>query len=158
MLELIACRPATGVREILNPGTLDLVVGLVGDNWKQRGSSSTADQSANFEMQLTVMNSRAAALVARDKSRWALAGDQLFMDFDLSTENLPPGSRLAIGSTVIEVTAPPHTGCKKFVARFGADAMLFVNSPVGRQLNLRGINSRIIQPGTIRVGDVVLKV
>ena len=104
------------------------------------------------------MNARVIALVAQDRERWHLAGDQLFMDLDLSAENLPPGTRLAVGSAVIEVTDQPHTGCQKFVSRFGLDAMTFVNSPVGRQLNLRGINARVVQPGTIRVRDLAKKI
>ena len=103
------------------------------------------------------MSSRAAALVAGDRERWPLAGDQLYVDLDLSDENLPPGTRLALGSAVLEVTDEPHTGCKKFTARFGLDAMAFVNSPVGRALNLRGINARVVESGTVRVGDAVTK-
>jgi ketosteroid isomerase-like protein len=104
------------------------------------------------------MNSRAAALVAQDDQRWPLAGDQLFLDLDLSADNLPSGTRLALGSAVIEVTALPHTGCKKFVSHFGVDAMKFVNSPVGKQLNLRGINAKVVRPGKIRVGDLARKI
>jgi MOSC domain-containing protein YiiM len=104
-------------------------------------------------MQLNLMNARAIDLIAGGKSRWHLAGDQLFVDLDLSGTNLPPGTRLAIGSAVIEVTAVPHTGCKKFTARFGLEAMKFVNSPVGRELNLRGINAKVVTGGTIVVGD-----
>ncbi|MBK8050652.1 MAG: hypothetical protein IPK16_28245 [Anaerolineales bacterium] len=109
-------------------------------------------------MQLNVINARAIALVAQDPDRWPLAGDQLYVDLDLSEENLPPGTQLAIGSAVIEVTAQPHTGCQKFVARFGLDAMKFVNSPLGRQLHLRGINARVVLPGLIRTGDPVRKI
>jgi MOSC domain-containing protein YiiM len=108
-------------------------------------------------MQLNVMNARAVALIAREEGRWALAGDQLYVDLDLSKDNLPPGARLAIGNAVIEVSALPHTGCGKFVERFGVEAMKFVNGTIGRQLNLRGINARVVQPGTIRVGDTVTK-
>jgi MOSC domain-containing protein YiiM len=108
-------------------------------------------------MQLNIIGARAADLMARDRSRWSLAGDQLVIDLDLSGANLPPGTRLAIGSAVIEVTAQPHTGCVKFVERFGAEAQRFVNSPVGRELNLRGINAKVVKPGTIRVGDPVTK-
>lgn len=157
-LEMIVRRPRTGEREVLAEGELDLTAGLAGDNWRTRGSSLTADGSAHPEMQLNIMNARVIALVAQDKARWPLAGDQLFIDMDLSAENLPPGSRLAIGSAVIEVTAQPHTGCQKFVERFGAEAMKFVNSPVGRQLHLRGINAKVVQAGLVRVGDVVRKI
>ncbi|MDB6018854.1 MAG: hypothetical protein JWR19_3343 [Pedosphaera sp.] len=157
VLKLIVCRPRTGEREILLEAELTLTEGLVGDGWKTRGSSSTPDRSANPETQLTIMNSRAATLVAHTQDRWSLAGDQLFIDLDLSADNLPLGTRLALGSAIIEVTAPPHTGCKKFVSRFGLDAMHFVNSPVGNQLHLRGINARVVQPGKIRVADVAKK-
>jgi hypothetical protein len=156
-LRLIVRRPAADAREVLEEGELSLEEGLVGDTWRMRGSSRSADGRAHPDMQLNVMNARAAALVAQQDDRWALAGDQLFVDLDLSGDNVPPGTRLAIGSAVIEVTDQPHTGCCKFVARFGLDAMKLVNSPVGRSLNLRGICARVVQPGTIRVGDAVSK-
>jgi hypothetical protein len=157
VLTLIVRRPRTGEREVLEEGAVDRVEGLVGDNWRTRGGSRTPDGSSHPDMQLNVMNSRAIALVAQDRDRWRLAGDQLFIDLDLSAANLPPGTRLALGSAVIEVTDQPHTGCSKFVARFGLDAMRFVNSSVGTQLHLRGINAKVVQPGVIRVGDVVRK-
>jgi len=157
ILAFIVCRPATNERKVLKSAELHLADGLLGDSWKERGSARTVDGSANPEMQLNVMNARAISLVARHKERWQLAGDQLYIDMDISQENLPPGSQLTIGSAVIEITPPPHTGCKKFQARFGADATSFVNSPEGRQLRLRGLNARIIKPGTIRVGDVARK-
>ena len=158
VLQLIVRRPQIEEREVLEEGELDPLEGLVGDSWKLRGSSRTADGSPHPEMQLNIMNARVTALVAQDKDRWQLAGDQLYIDMDLSTENLPAGTQLAIGSAVIEVTPPPHTGCKKFVSRFGLDAMKFVNSTVGRELHLRGINARVVQAGTIRVGQVATKV
>src|SRR5688572_1899157 len=130
VLEMIVRRPAEDAREVLKEARLDTVEGVVGDTWRFRASSRTTDGSAHPDMQLNLMNARAAALVAQSKDRWALAGDQLYVDLELSTENLPPGTRLAIGSAVIEVTNQPHTGCRKFVARFGADAMKFVNSPL----------------------------
>jgi hypothetical protein len=152
-LELIVRRPSVGQREVLNEAELDLMLGLVGDNWMTRGASNTADGSAHPEMQINVMNARVIALVAQAKERWAMAGDQLFIDLDLSAKNLPPGTRLTLGSAVIEVTAEPHTGCKKFMARFGLDAVKFVNSRVGRQLHLRGINAKVVRAGVVRVGD-----
>lgn len=158
VLKLIVRRPEENEREVLETGELDLIDGLAGDNWKTRGSSSTADGLAHPEKQLNIMNARAAALVAQDENRWKLAGDQLFIDFDLSGENLPAGSRLKIGSAIIEVTPPPHNGCKKFVARFGSDAMKFVNSPVGKELHLRGVCAKVVKAGTIRAGDFVKKV
>ena len=158
VLKLIVRRPATEQREVLSEGRLDPACGLEGDNWLKRGSRSTADGSAKPEMQLNIMNSRVIALVAQDPERWALAGDQLFIDMDLSPENLPPGTRLSIGSAVIAVTSPPHTGCKKFVARFGLDAMMFVNSGIGKQLNLRGINAKVIQAGTVHTHDIAEKI
>jgi hypothetical protein len=157
VIRLIVRRPQVDAREVLEEGELDPVEGLVGDSWKVRGSSRTPDGSSHPDMQLNVMNARVIALLAREKDRWPLAGDQLFIDFDVSSENLPPGTRLALGSAVIEVTDQPHTGCKKFAARFGLDAVKFVNSPVGRQLQLRGVNAKVAQPGVIRVGDLVKK-
>lgn len=157
VLELIVRRPRVDEREVLEEGRLDLVEGLVGDSWRERGSSRTPDGAAHPDTQLNVMNSRILALVARDRERWRLAGDQLIIDMDLSDENLPAGTRLALGSAVIEVTDQPHTGCKKFVARFGLDAMKFVNSPEGKRLRLRGLNAKVIRPGVIRAGDVVRK-
>jgi hypothetical protein len=157
-LELIVRRPSTGVREVLEEAELDLVQGLVGDNWLARGSTSTPDGTAHPEKQLNIMGARVVALLAQDRSRWALAGDQLYLDLDLSLENLPPGTRLALGEAVIEITPPPHTGCKKFVERFGADAMRFVNSAMGRALNLRGVNAKVVKPGKIRRGDVARKI
>jgi hypothetical protein len=156
-LELIVRRPQVDEREILQEATLDLADGLVGDTWKSRGSSRTPDGSSHPDMQLNIMNARVIALVAQDKERWQLAGDQLYIDMDLSAENLPPGTRLALGTAIIEVTDQPHNGCKKFVARFGLDAMKFVNSEVGKQLHLRGINAKVVQAGTIRVGDSAKK-
>jgi hypothetical protein len=157
-LDLIVRRPQFGGREVLAEGELDCLAGLVGDTWSTRPSSRTPDGTAHPDMQLNVMNSRVIALVSQDRERWQLAGDQLFIDMDLSAANLPSGTRLALGSAVIEVTPQPHTGCQKFVARFGLDAMKFVNSPLGRQLQLRGINARVVQAGRIRVGDVVKKI
>lgn len=158
-LELVVRRPADSAREVVAEARLDLAEGLVGDNWRTRGSRSTPDGSAHPEMQLNVMGARAAALVALTRDRWALAGDQLFVDLDLSAAHLPPGTRLAIGpEAVIEVTAPPHTGCAKFAARFGPAALKFVNSPEGKLLRLRGLNAKVVRAGTVRPGDAVRRI
>jgi len=156
-LDLIVRRPAVGRREVLASAELDLETGLVGDTWNLRSSTRTADGSAHPDMQINVMNSRVIEMIAGDKSRWGLAGDQLYVDFDISAANVPPGTQLAIGTAVIVVTDQPHTGCAKFVQRFGVDAMKFVNSPKGRQLHLRGINARVVVPGHIQAGDRVTK-
>src|SRR5882757_7172601 len=153
VLLLIVRRPRIEEREVLEVAELHLEEGLVGDSWSRRRSSRTADGSPHRDMQINVINARVAALVAQDKARWQLAGDQLYLDMDLSEANLPAGTQLEIGSAVIEVTPPPHTGCTKFVARFGLEAMKFVNSAVGRELHLRGINAKVVQPGMIRLGD-----
>jgi hypothetical protein len=149
-LELIVRRPDVDERESLAHGRLDTEQGLVGDNWIARDHDDT-------EMQLNIMNSRVVALVADDPDRRELAGDQLYLDMDLSYDNLPPGTRLSIGDAVIEVTEPPHTGCKKFAARFGVDAMVFVNSGMGRKRNFRGICARVIKSGDVKVGDIATK-
>ena len=154
-LMMIVRRPSVNERELLTEAQLDCNEGLVGDNWRTKGSWSTLDGSAHPDMQLTIMNARVIDLVAQGKDRWPLAGDQLYVDLDLSDANLPAGTRLAIGSAVVEVTAVPHTGCRKFMARFGRDAVKFVNwSP---ELHYRGINAKVVEQGTIRVGDYVRK-
>lgn len=158
VLAMIVRRPEINEREVVEEGALDLQLGLVGDNWKARGYRKRPDGSADPEMQLNVMNVRSTALVAPDRERWSLAGDQLYVDLDLSGANLPPGTRLRIGGAVIEVTPIPHTGCAKFVSRFGLEAMKFVNSPVGRELNLRGICAKVVEPGPIRAGDRITKI
>jgi MOSC domain-containing protein YiiM len=155
ILALIVRRPAVDAREVLERGELDTQHGLVGDTWSRRGSSRSIDGGPHPLMQLNLMSARAVALVAQSPHRWPLAGDQLFVDLDLSGANLPPGTRLAIGEAIIEVTTEPHTGCSKFVSRFGLDAMKFVNSTIGRELNLRGINARVVQPGVIHAGDLI---
>jgi MOSC domain-containing protein YiiM len=156
-VELIAIRPAVDEREILTEAWLDLHDGLVGDTWRSRGSRHTADGGPNPESQVTLMNARAAAAIAGERDRWALAGDQLYVDFDLSIDNVPPGSRVQIGSAVIEFSETPHTGCAKFSARFGNDSLRFVNSPAGRELRLRGANCKVVIPGIVRPGDAIRK-
>ena len=155
VVSMIVRRPDTDQREVLDSGELDVDEGLVGDNWRSRGSRKTADGSAHPEMQLNLMNARVISLVARTRERWALAGDQFFVDLDLGKENLPAGTRLAMGSAIIEVTAVPHLGCKKFTARFGMEAMKFVNSRRGKELCFRGINAKVVQSGRVSIGDTI---
>lgn len=160
-IELIVRRPAENVREVLAEGVIDPDHGLVGDMWRFRPTDSTPDRSPHPNKQVVLMNARVVDLVARDRERWCLAGDQLYVDLDLSHDNLPAGTRLALGSgpdaPVIEITPEPHLGCHKFAGRFGREAVRFVNSPVGRQLRLRGVNSRVVVAGTVRVGDTIRK-
>ena len=157
-LTLIVRRPKVDERESISVGRLDVERGLIGDNWFDRGNEDETGAAPDLEMQLNIMGSRVAELVANGKERMPLAGDQLYLDMDLSRENLPPGTRLAIGEAIIEVTAPPHTGCKKFAERFGTEAMLFVNSGVGKKLNFRGICARVVRSGDIKLGDSATKV
>lgn len=158
VVQLIVRRPRTDDREVIDQAEVDPAKGLIGDSWCFRPSSRTPDRSPHPEMQINIMNSRVTGLVAQEKDRWPLAGDQLYIDMDLSKENLPGGTQLAIGTAVLEVSPLPHTGCHKFVDRFGVDAMKFVNSTVGKELCLRGINARVIKGGVIRVGETARKV
>lgn len=153
VVELIVRRPAEGEREVLEVAELDLEQGLVGDRWWT--GARAGDEPLDTSTQLTLMSTRALAQIEPDRSRWPLAGDQLYVDFDLSHETLPAGSRLAVGTAVIEVTDVPHTGCAKFTARFGSDATKLVNSQDGRGLRLRGMNARVVEPGLVRVGDTI---
>ena len=154
-VELIVRRPTEGEREILEEGVLDLDEGLVGDRW--RANAPMHGEDLNTTTQLTLMNARVIALISNDPERRQLAGDQLYVDLDLRPENLPAGTRLALGSAVIEVTDEPHTGCAKFSGRFGSDATRFVNSRSGRDLRLRGLNARVVEPGRVRAGDTIRK-
>jgi len=157
ILKMIVRRPAVDEREMLGEGELTIQEGLVGDTWKVRASRHATDGTVNTDAQITLMNARVIALLAQSEDRWPLAGDQLYVDLNLGEDNLPPGTRLGLGSAILEVSHEPHTGCKKFSSRFGVEAMKFVNSPEGKQLHLRGINTRVVQSGTIHVGAVVKK-
>ena len=158
MLKMIVRRPEVDERETAIEAELTLEEGLVGDTWKARSSRHNPDSSAHKEAQITIMNARIIELIAQTEDRWPLAGDQLYADFDLSDDHIPPGTQLAIGSAIVEVSALPHTGCKKFSARCGVEAMKFVNSSEGKKLHLRGINTRVVRGGSIRVGDEIRKI
>jgi hypothetical protein len=158
-LTLVVRRPEEGVRELLTEGVLDETAGLVGDNWLSRATSRAVAEGRHLDAMITVMSSRMARLLGDADEVRALAGDQLYVDLDLSHDTLPAGSRLAIGTdAVLEVTAKPHRGCKKFLARFGPDALAFVNNDEGIRLRLRGLNARVVRGGVVRPGDVVRRV
>jgi MOSC domain-containing protein YiiM len=154
-VELVVRRPVEGEREVLDEGVLDAAVGLVGDDWRDR--NDRRGRPSDPASQLTLMNARAIELIAGTRERWALAGDQLYVDLDLSVANLPPGTRLEVGTAVVEVTEKLHTGCAKFTERFGSAAIRFVNQPPGRELRLRGMYAKIVEPGTVRPGDAIRK-
>jgi hypothetical protein len=156
-VEYLVRRPRLDEREVIAAGQLDPVYGLVGDYWHSRSSARAGDGPLDSDNQVTLINARLIALVAQEQARWALAGDQLYVDLDLSVDNLPPGTQLQVGTALLEVTALPHTGCEKFMARYGRDAVLFVNSPTGKALRLRGMNTRVVAAGRVRVGDPVTK-
>ena len=157
-VELIVRRPSDGEREVLEEATLDVEQGLVGDNWKVRGSRHTPDGAADPERQLTFMSVEAVTRFAGpDRAHWPLAGDQLYVDLDVSESSLPPGTRLTVGEegAVIEVSPVPHTGCAKFTQRFGLDAIRAVKSAEGLSLRWRGVNAKVVRGGVIRVGDSI---
>lgn len=155
---LIVRRPTTEERELISQGRLVPASGLEGDNWRERGSTSMPDGSANPEAEITLMNTRVIQALTQDETRWALAGDQFFVDFDLSEGNIPAGTRLVIGSAIVEVSPLPHNGCKKFSARFGMDALKFISMAENKPLRMRGINAKIIQAGDVKQGDLIRKV
>jgi MOSC domain-containing protein YiiM len=156
-LAMIVGRPQEDERTVMETAELSVNEGLVGDNWLPRGSRHTPDGSAHPDAQIAIMNARAIQLIAQDQSRWSLAGDQLFMDLDLRDENLPPGQKLQVGTAVLEITAQPHNGCKKFATRFGKDSMIFANSEPGKAWHIRGIYARVVQSGQIQTGDTIRK-
>ena len=151
-LELIVRRPAEREREILDEATLDPEVGLVGDRW----SIPTPTKTPHPEKQITIMSARVIELLAGDD--WALAGDQLFVDLDLTEAHLPAGVRLAIGDVILEITPAPHTGCKKFAERFGLDAVTWTKAPERAHLRLRGLHARVVVGGIVRRGDAITRV
>lgn len=150
-VEMIVRRPDEDRREMLESGTLDPEIGLVGDNWVDRGASGP-------ETQLTLMSSRVLDAVAMSRDRWPLAGDQIIVDLDLSKDNLPAGTKLAIGDGVVEITEIPHTGCAKFAGRFGNEGLRFVNTGEGRERRFRGVYARVVERGEFSVGDKVTKI
>jgi hypothetical protein len=149
-LEMIVIRPARDERVVLDECEVSAGRALHGDGW-EHGKRKPGTE-------ITLMNTRAADLIAQSRERWPLAGDQLYVDFDLCETHLPPGTRVNVGEVVFEIAAEDHTGCSKFAHRFGKDALKFVNSPEGAHLNLRGIYATVVQGGSVRVGDCVTRV
>jgi len=158
VLEMIVIRPGENERVVLDKSLVSSKLGVHGDNWAIKCWKTLPDGSPHPEVQIAITNSRSIGLLAQDKARWSLAGDNLYVDFNLSDENLRAGQRLAIGTAILEITTHAHNGCKKFNARFGADAVKFVNSPIGKKLHLRGIYAKVVQDGVIQVGDRIRKV
>ncbi len=153
-IEMIVRRPAENEREVVESADLSTEEGLVGDDWLHRVDE---DGKPHKAAQLTLMNARVADAVAVSRDRWPLAGDQIYVDMDLSHENLPAGSRIQVGDAVVEISDVPHTGCAKFSGRFGADALRFANVGPGRENRFRGVNAFVVQSGAVKVGDRVAK-
>lgn len=156
-VEAIVIRPAPGRRISAARAELSLAGGVAGDHWAKGCWLSTEDGAPHPDVQICMMSARCIRAIAGDAANWPPAGDNLFIDMDLTPENLPPGARLAIGGAELVVTAEPHNGCQAFSDRYGRDACLFVNTGPGKALRLRGIYGRVIRDGTIAVGDRVTK-
>ena len=158
LLEGIVFRPRHGLRQDVASARISLAGGVEGDHWAKKCWKETAEGRPHPDVQICIMNARAIALIAGERANWAAAGDNLFVDLDLSPENLPPGTRLRLGSAAIEITAVPHTGCQKFIDRYGRDACVFVNTGEGKARRLRGIYARVVKDGRVTVGDRVRKI
>ena len=158
VVEMIVIRPRDRERIVLTECEVSAKLGVHGDMWANGCWKKLPDGSPHPDVQVTLMNSRCIALLADDKSRWALAGDQLYVDLDLSIENLPVGQQLAIGTAILQITETAHTGCEQFIERYGREAKAWVNSPLGKQLRLRGVYARVVRDGVIKTGDIATKV
>lgn len=156
-IELIVRRPAEDAREVLDVAEINDAEGVAGDTWNQRSSPTSPEGGPHPDAQITIMSARAAAAVIGPLERWPLAGDQIYADLDISHSTLAAGTRLRLGEAVLEVTAKPHRGCAKFAARFGRDALRFVNTGEGQALRMRGVNCRVVEPGTVRAGDPITR-
>ena len=158
VLRAVVIRPGPGTRTDLESCDLSLAGGAHGDAWANGCWKSTDDGRPHPDVQICIMNARCIETIAGERANWSPAGDNLFVDLDLTPENLPAGQRLGIGTAIIEVTDTPHNGCANFTRRYGRDATIFVNKGEGRTLRLRGIYARVVQDGRVSVGDRVIKV
>lgn len=157
-LEAIVIRPVSNERRSLRRCELSAAQGAHGDRWADGCWKTLEDGRPHPDVQIAIINIRAIELIAAGRERCPWAGDNLYVDFDLSRASLQPGQRLAIGGSVLEITEPEHTGCAKFAARYGPAALAFVNSELGTALRLRGIYARVVQDGAVAVGDLIRRV
>jgi MOSC domain-containing protein YiiM len=153
----LVVRPAKGERRDVGSVRVSLAGGVEGDHWAQGCWKSTDDGKPHPDVQICLMNARCIELIAQDRANWPPAGDNLFLDMGLTPDNLPPGTRIGIGSAEMVITDTPHNGCASFIERYGRDACLFVNTGEGKRLRLRGIYARVTRDGEISVGDRVVK-
>lgn len=153
----LCIRPELNQRRELESCLLSPEGGVEGDFWVRQCWKKLEDGSSDPIVQVAIMNARAVDVVAGSRDRWKLAGDQLFVDFDLSEDRIAPGDRLQIGEAVVEIAPIPHTGCDLFRDRYGMDAVKFINSKLGKSLRLRGVFAQIVRGGMVRLGDPVQK-
>lgn len=154
-LRMIVVRPASGQRETPATARLTGAGGVEGDHWSKGCWRTTEAGDPHPDVQICMMSSRTIEAIAGDPENWAPAGDNLFLDLDLTPDNLATGDRLEIGTTLLEITAEPHHGCQSFIDRYGRDACLFVNLGDGKRYALRGRYARVLRDGDITVGDTV---
>ncbi len=148
-VELITLRLGGGRHECPARVAVSPELGVHGDRWSEK-------RGRNPGAQVTLMNARVARLLAADAAPLDVSGDNFLVDLDIGEEALPVGARLRIGAAIIEVSALPHAGCKKFRDRLGAAALDWVNAVSNQSLRLRGVNCRVIAAGEVAVGDPVI--
>ncbi len=158
LVEAITVRPVSEERRVVQSTRMTLSGGVEGDHWANGCWKSTEDGKPHPDVQICIMNSRCINHIAGSRENWAPAGDNLFVDMDISPDNMPPGTRVSLGSVILEITDTPHNGCAKFVERYGREATVFVNTGEGKRLRLRGIYGRVVQDGAVSVGDVITKI
>lgn len=158
VVEAIVIRPSHGARRDVQSAEVSLAGGVHGDHWARGCHMQTMEGRPHPDVQICIMNARCIAHIAGERANWPPAGDNLFLDLDLGHDNLPAGQRLALGTAQIEITEIPHTGCDQFIAQYGRDACVFVNTGPGKRNRLRGVYARVVRDGRISVGDRVRKI